>query len=220
VNGDARVAAALVTDASAFAFTVSALVATVPFAIASMAMLFSVLTLFLVLTRPRWRTPLRIVASVVLVAVVTLIAARVLYVVSFLVLLVAFFMVAIWIGDFLDEFPAKEIADDPNARRNLGIVAGLVILGQVVTIFVNHSPWLPAENVYVSGSPIAAYVIADDGSWTKLLTERTRTILIVRSQEITARALCRTPDSYRSAAIEFEEAILGRPDLLPPCVLQ
>lgn len=53
--------------------------------------------------------------------------------------------------------------------------------------------WLPAEVVtFRDGSTRIGYVLSTKDDWTSVLKENPRTIELIRSDEVTARAICRT----------------------------
>lgn len=73
---------------------------------------------------------------------------------------------------------------------------------------VLHRVWLPAELIGMSdGSEHVGYVLKTDGVWTTILWDSDRSIVIVRSQNITSRTICRigSPDGLPLISVQSTE---------------
>lgn len=64
------------------------------------------------------------------------------------------------------------------------------IVVALLTTTLNTTPWLPAEKISISGKPIVAYVLADSGTYTAILSAAPRRIEYVSSNRITGRNVC------------------------------
>jgi hypothetical protein len=73
---------------------------------------------------------------------------------------------------------------------------------------VLHRVWLPAEIIGMNdGSEYVGYVLKTDGVWTTILWDSDRSIVIVRSQNITSRTICRigSPDGLPLISVQSAE---------------
>jgi hypothetical protein len=227
VNGDARMAAALVSSTSGLSIALSALVSYVPLVVAFVALSACSLLYFAVTRNPK-RRPWSVLGA----AFVAL--GGIYYAMSLAtsseVLGGAVFFLALPYGvehRLLDEngsdgggkVRVEDVVSEV-APRDLGAAAVivLVLLAALGSWFAisSRAPWVPAEHVTVRGATQTGYVMAADGVWTTLLTELDRAVLIVRTDDISARSLCRPADQETTALIEINE-FRGIPDRLPGC---
>jgi hypothetical protein len=87
--------------------------------------------------------------------------------------------------------------------------------------------WLPAERIDINGgSERVGYILKSDGGWTTILWDSDRSILMVKSENIISRTLCRTgqPDGLPLISFQSVEAprigpcefTVSRPLQIPP----
>jgi hypothetical protein len=90
------------------------------------------------------------------------------------------------------------------------IATGGLFLG---TLLALPSHWLPAERIAIAGGdPMIGYVIAVD-EWTTIQREDDRSIILVRSEDVESRGICRFP------GYGWGESLAGllSPNVTPPC---
>ena len=99
----------------------------------------------------------------------------------------------------------------PRAALMFLVTAGLFFL------ILNGDMWLPAEVIEdQSGGVTTGYVLQDEGEWTVILEEEARTVLLMRSEEISTRRVCRPSDSPEKPSL-VQVLIHNDLDRVPAC---
>lgn len=89
---------------------------------------------------------------------------------------------------------------------------GTAALAFFVGVFLFAAPvWVPAEAIALQDKdPITGYVVGQEADWMTILVEEDRSILTIRSDEITQRQVCTTDeDPPGRSAIQF---VIGTSD--------
>ncbi len=108
--------------------------------------------------------------------------------------------------------PASPQLRDYRASTYLMAVPAMAV-GAIVALF-GAQPWMPMEAVTVGNHEVVAYVVNDDGRWATLLARDQLALTIVRSDEVTARTVCRTSHPSGRTLVE----LLFQPgDTTPTC---
>lgn len=76
-----------------------------------------------------------------------------------------------------------------------------VFLLLLVLAVSQDGAWLPTERIVVSDTPHVGYVLNDQGRWTTVLVEETRTLLVVQSSEVSERTVCAQKEAPEPAVI-------------------
>jgi hypothetical protein len=104
--------------------------------------------------------------------------------------------------------------DVSSALLILVVISILASFGQY---FLSDAVWLPAERIVLVGrAPMTAYVVNETTDWATVLVNSDRTIEIVKTSEISARAVCR-PQSQPMTALQSLHSAQGIPDAVDPC---
>jgi hypothetical protein len=127
---------------------------------------------------------------------------------------------------------AEEVAAKEGSRSKRSSTKGwkfplVAVLSVVILIqtLISHM-WLPTEDLRLrSGTGIIGYVVQEEGGWTTILTNDTRSIVRIQSETLVSRRVCEVPseaglldpvlDWTRSSPIQL---ILFRNEPIPkPC---
>ena len=90
------------------------------------------------------------------------------------------------------------------------VVASLVVF----VFFATPTVWLPEENLSVSGKPVTAYVLSDDGRSLAYLDERSRLIVRVPTDYVAHRSIC---EQSSWSVSPLSKLVLGSPYHYPRC---
>jgi hypothetical protein len=107
-----------------------------------------------------------------------------------------------WIR-WLVELPARLYNPIDPVTPHALIIENLMWLVFII-IFLTLRPWMPAEQLTINGAVSVGYVLSSDSEWTAYLTEDTRMVKYVETDEVESRILCivdKGDDSIRSFAV-------------------
>ena len=124
---------------------------------------------------------------------------------------------------------ASKVRIKAKAKKGLGIAASVVLLIASSFLVLNpllYAVWLPHEKLTLRGQPqMVGYVLSDSNGWVSLLRTGERRIYRFRSEDVTARALCKTgsfsmpgaPSWYNSPSSLWNKLPLGESKTLTSC---
>jgi hypothetical protein len=106
---------------------------------------------------------------------------------------------------------------DWTARPRLGLApvdeALTIVAGSIVFFLTSAVMWLPAQRLDLASGPVFGFVIAQDSGFTTVLRQDDRTVIYIRTTDITARSLCAIGGGLGPPLVE-----LARPPApLPTC---
>jgi len=119
----------------------------------------------------------------------------------------------------------------PRARKSLRLAGLAVLLALSFVLVLNpllYAVWLPHETLTLAEpgqQPMVGYVLSDSDGWISLLLTRERRIYRFRSQDVTARTLCRVrsfsmpgaPRWFNSSSPLWNIVVPEEDTALPPC---
>ncbi len=82
----------------------------------------------------------------------------------------------------------------PETQENSQILLVVFLFFVATSLTLTSTAWLPLERLAIAGQPdVVAYVLDQDGEWTKLLRDDDRQIMFIKQEAIQSRTQCVQP---------------------------